>query len=56
MRLDNAYADETQLRADLETMLNGKIRRMQIQRVDLVNNSTVVDVRYTSNTETPSDA
>tara|TARA_B100000029_G_scaffold390151_1_gene386858 strand:+ start:85 stop:645 length:561 start_codon:yes stop_codon:yes gene_type:complete len=56
MRLDNAYADETQLRADLEAMLNGKIRRMQIQRVDLVNNSTVVDVRYTSNTETPSDA
>ncbi len=56
MRLDTAYTNETQLRSDLETMLNGKIRRLQVRRVDLVNNSTVVDVRFTRNPETSQDA
>lgn len=46
MRLDKAYTDEAQLRNDLETMMKCTIRRLRIQRVDLVNNSTVVDVRY----------
>jgi len=55
MRLDTAYTDEAALRTDLETMLSGKIRRLQIQRVDLVNNSTVVDVRYTSDAGTSSN-
>ena len=56
MRLDKAYTDEDQLRRDLETMLNGKIRRLQVRRVDLVNNSTVIDVRFTRNSVIPSDS
>ena len=56
MRLDKAYTNENQLRADLEIMLNGEIRRLQVRRVDLVNNSTVVDVRFIRNPETSSDA
>ena len=55
MRLDTAYTDEAVLRTDLETMLSGKIRRLQIQRVDLVNNSTLVDERYTSDAGTSSN-
>ena len=55
MRLDKAYTDEQQLRDDLENMLNAKIRRLQVQRVDLVNNSCVVDVRFTIN-DTSTDA
>ena len=49
MRLDKAYTDEHQLRNDLEHMLNATIKRLQINRVDLVNNSCVVDVRFTIN-------
>ena len=49
MRIDKAYPDEQQLRTDLEEMLNGTIRRLQVKRVDLVNNSCVVDVRFTIN-------
>ena len=56
MRLDKAYTDEDQLRRDLETMLNGKIRRLQVRRIDLVNNSTVIDVRFTRNSVIPSDS
>ena len=56
MRLDKAYTDEDQLRRDLETMLNGKIRRLQVRRVDLVNNSTVIDERFTRNSVIPSDS
>ena len=41
--------DEQQLRNDLEHMLNATIKRLQINRVDLVNNSCVVDVRFTIN-------
>ena len=37
------------LRNDLENMLNATIKRLQVQRVDLVNNSCVVDVRFTIN-------
>ena len=56
MRLDKAYTDEDQLRRDLETMLNGKIRRLQVRRVDLVNNSTVIDVRFTRKSVLPTDS
>ena len=49
MRLDKAYTDEQQLRNELETMLDGTIKRLQVKRVDLVNNSCVVDVRFTIN-------
>ena len=55
MRIDKAYTDEQELRVDLEKMLNATIRRLQVQRVDLVNNSCVVDVRFTIN-DTGTDA
>tara|TARA_Y100000814_G_scaffold186828_1_gene136725 strand:+ start:885 stop:1445 length:561 start_codon:yes stop_codon:yes gene_type:complete len=55
MRIDKAYTDEQELRDDLENMLNATIRRLQVQRVDLVNNSCVVDVRFTIN-DTGTDA
>ena len=55
MRIDKAYTDEQELRDDLEKMLNATIRRLQVQRVDLVNNSCVVDVRFTIN-DTGTDA
>ena len=56
MRLDSAYTDESLLKGDLEKMLGAKIRRLQVRRVDLVNNSTVVDVRFTRNPEISPDA
>jgi len=44
--LDRAHTDETELTARLEDMLGGRIVRLKVRRVDLVNDSTVVDVRY----------
>lgn len=47
MTLDTAYTDEAALRARLESLLGGQIHRMKVKRVDLVNDTTVVDVRFT---------
>jgi hypothetical protein len=44
--LDAAYTDETELMARLETLLGGRVRRMKVRRLNLVNDTTVVDVRY----------
>lgn len=44
--LDRAYADETELRQVLEGMLGARVHRVSVQRLDLVNDSTVVEVRY----------
>jgi hypothetical protein len=44
--LDQAYTDEAELRARLENLLGGRVQRMKVQRLDLVNDSTTVDVRY----------
>jgi hypothetical protein len=44
--LDAAYADETELRAELEDLLGAKVARMQVAELDLVRDVTVVDVRY----------
>lgn len=44
--LDRAYADETELRQVLEGMLGARVHRITVQRLDLVNDSTVVEVRY----------
>ncbi|MDG2112788.1 MAG: DUF4956 domain-containing protein [Actinomycetota bacterium] len=44
--LDQAYTDEAELRARLENLLGGRVQRMKVQRLDLVNDSTMVDVRY----------
>ena len=47
--LDTAHTDEAVLRATLERMLNAKVHRVTVQHLDLVNDSTLVDVRYQVN-------
>jgi hypothetical protein len=44
--VDRAIADEDELRGYLEALLGGRVRSLQVQRLDLVNDSTLVDVRY----------
>lgn len=44
--LDQAYPDETALRAALEGMLGGRVHRVTVVELDLVNDTTRVDVRY----------
>ena len=44
--LDRAYTNETQLRARLTELLDAKVHRVTVRKVDLVNDTTLVDVRY----------
>ena len=44
--LDEAILDEAALLRRLETLLGGKVRSVAIRRVDLVNDTTVVEVRF----------
>lgn len=44
--LDAAYTDETALANRLEDLLQGQVLRLKVKRVDLVTDTTVVDVRY----------
>jgi hypothetical protein len=50
MILDRAYTDNSELILVLENLLGGSdvvsVRRVRIRRVDLVNDSTNVDVHY----------
>ncbi|MGX5770604.1 DUF4956 domain-containing protein [Microbacterium trichothecenolyticum] len=46
VRLDRAVADEHELRADLEERLGGTVASTTVQELDLVNDTTLVDVRY----------
>ena len=46
VRLDRAVADEGELRAELETRLGGTVTSTTVQELDLVNDTTLVDVRY----------
>jgi len=46
LTLDRAYVDEKELSERLESLLGKKILKVNIRRVDLVNDSTVVNVRY----------
>jgi len=46
VQLDTAYTDETALRAALERMLGATVHRVSVQHLDLVNDSTLVEVRY----------
>ncbi|WP_082092377.1 DUF4956 domain-containing protein [Demequina pelophila] len=45
--LEHAYTDEDQMRAELAAILHARIDRVNVRKTDLVNDSTVVDVRYT---------
>lgn len=44
--LDAALADEGELRLRLEALLGAEVHSLTVQRLDLVNDTTVVDVRY----------
>ena len=46
VRLDRAVADEHELRAELEERLGGMVASTTVQELDLVNDTTLVDVRY----------
>ncbi|BAN02468.1 DUF4956 domain-containing protein [Ilumatobacter coccineus] len=44
--LDRAYTSEAELVGRLEELLDCRVHRMKVRRVNLVNDTTVVDVRY----------
>ena len=44
--LDRALAEDDELYARLEEVLHGKVHSATIQELDLVNDKTIVDVRY----------
>lgn len=46
MRLDVAHVDETALRLQLEPLLGGRVTNLLVKEVDLVNDTTLVEVRY----------
>lgn len=46
MVLDSAVTDRVALVAHLEQLLGARVHSASVQRVDLVNDTTVVDVRY----------
>lgn len=49
--LDRAIADERALLSELERVLGGTVKRMETRKLDFVNDSTVVDVRFQSGTD-----
>lgn len=46
MTLDRAFTDETELRAHLERLLDARVHRLTVRKVDLVNDSTTLEVRH----------
>lgn len=54
IRLDRAFMDEGELRAHLSTLLGGTVTNLRVISVNLVNDSTLVDVRWV--TKAPSKA
>jgi len=46
IQLDTAFTDETKLRFELERMLGARVHKVTVQHLDLVNDTTLVDVRY----------
>jgi len=46
VRLDRAVSDELVLRAELGQRLGGTVTSVTVQELDLVNDTTLVDVRY----------
>ncbi|MFT4029351.1 MAG: DUF4956 domain-containing protein [Protaetiibacter sp.] len=58
VRLDQAYPDEVALRAALERVLGARVHRVTVRELDLVDDSTLVEVRYevTSDAAVPTPA
>ncbi len=46
VNLDHAYPDETQLRARLEQLLGARVHKVWVRRLDLVGDTTLVEVQY----------
>ncbi len=46
VRLDRAIGDEAELRDELAARLGGTVTSLTVQELDLVNDTTLVDVRY----------
>jgi hypothetical protein len=46
LRLDSAHTDEDALRAYLEVLLGGRVVNLSVRGIDLVNDTTQVEVRY----------
>lgn len=46
MKLDAAYTDEAALTSRLEHMLGAKVHRVAVRRVDLIEDTTDVEVRF----------
>ena len=46
VRLDRAVSDEAELRAELGERLGGTVTALTVQELDLVNDTTLVDVRF----------
>ena len=46
IQLDRAIADEAALTAHLEELLGARVRSLEVHRLDLINDTTLVDVRY----------
>jgi len=46
LRLGTAYTDDHALRAHLERLLGGRVVNMSVKELDLVNDTTTVEVRY----------
>lgn len=44
--LDTAIRDESALSAEIETLLGARVRRVEVRHLDLVNDTTLVEVRY----------
>ncbi|MEM1333818.1 MAG: DUF4956 domain-containing protein [Actinomycetota bacterium] len=46
MTLDRAFTNETELREHVEQLLEARILRLRVKRVNLVDDTTSIDVRY----------
>ncbi|MGC3995295.1 MAG: DUF4956 domain-containing protein [Propionicimonas sp.] len=46
LTLDHAYPDDPDLRARVEALVGGQVQDVRVLRTDLVNDTTVVEVRY----------
>jgi Ca2+/Na+ antiporter len=56
VQLDTAYADETKLRLELERRLGARVHKVTVHHLDLVNDTTLVDVRYQTTSKPPTQA
>jgi hypothetical protein len=52
IQLDVAHADEEALRSHLEMLLGGRVVDLTVKRLDLVDDTTLVEVRYPAGHDT----